>query len=434
MAGYDAAWRSFTGDGNLYPGQTYTTTVLFTPPGPYSTTETPSEGIDFFAQDPDVPSSYDSFGHQVLGIYLGPKPSGPTFDVSIHTTLSDEHPKVNLQIPLPFTGTASSPQAVTISFTQLAQGNWILTMVSGATTLTLTSQQYGATWNTAQGLDGVRYFTSQGGTNPGGPLEWKDTSVSAVPPGSKPVVKDFNGNGYDDLVLENTATGERLIWLLNNGAYSSTLSTLPTAAPSWHIVGVGDFLGNGQPDLVLEKSVTNEHVIWILNNGVLQYGIEVKPMSSGWRVVGAGDFDGDGNADLVCENSGTGQRVIWLMKQGVYSSSIALPTSGPAWHVVGVGDFLGNGESDLILENLVTNEHVICILNNGVLDHGIELKPMSAGWHVAGVGDFNGDGNADLVLQNANGQRVIWLLQNGVYSSSISLPTGSSNQWQIADH
>lgn len=71
------------------------------------------------------------------------------------------------------------------------------------------------------------------------------------------MVKDFNGNGYDDLVLENTATGERLIWLLNNGAYSSTLSTLPTAAPSWHIVGVGDFLGNGQPDLVLENSVTN---------------------------------------------------------------------------------------------------------------------------------------------------------------------------------
>lgn len=105
-------------------------------------------------------------------------------------------------IPLPFTGTASSPQAVDISFTQLAQGNWVLKMVSGTTTVTLTSQKYGATWNTAQGLDGVRYFTSQGGTNPGGPLEWKNTSVRPA----SPAAKDFNGDGNADLVWENTST------------------------------------------------------------------------------------------------------------------------------------------------------------------------------------------------------------------------------------
>jgi hypothetical protein len=136
--GYDAAWRGFTGDGTLDPGQTFSTTVLFTPPGPYSKTPTnpnqmPTEGIDFFAQDPVVSSHYDSFGHQVLGIYLGPvTTAGSAFYLAVHTTLSDENPAVFKEIPLPFTGTASSPQEVKISFTGFEQGNWILRMVSGA--------------------------------------------------------------------------------------------------------------------------------------------------------------------------------------------------------------------------------------------------------------------------------------------------------------
>ena len=176
--GYDAAWISFTGDGYLNSGQTFITNVLFTPPGPYSTTEIPTEGVDFFAQAPGVPSRYDTFGHQVLGIYLGPTtPSGPVFVLLVHTTLSDEKPSVIKTLPIPFTGTASSPQVIRIIYTQLAQGHWILKMASGATTLIFTSHEFGATWNTVQGVDAVRYFTSQGGNNPGGPLEWENMSV-----------------------------------------------------------------------------------------------------------------------------------------------------------------------------------------------------------------------------------------------------------------
>jgi len=54
--------------------------------------------------------------------------------------------------------------------------------------------------------------------------------------------------------------------------------------------------------------------------------------------------------------------------------------------------------------------------------------------------DFNGDRYADLVWENtATGGRSIWLLKNGVYSSTISLPTvsrasesrGSSSQRRL---
>ena len=246
----------------------------------------------------------------------------------------------------------------------------------------------------------------------------------------KGVDKDFNGDGYADLILQNTANGALVIWLLNNGAYSSSVG-LPTASPGWRVAGVGDFLGNGQSDLVLENANTGEHVIWILKNGVLQYGIALPSISPGWHVAGAGDFNGDGFADLIFENTTTGQRVIWLLYKGAYFSSIALPTLSPSWHISGVGDFLGNGQSDLVLENTVSGHCDIWILADGVLQYGIGLPAASAGWYLAGAADFTGNGQADLVWENIlNGQRVIWLLNQGVYSSSIALPT-LSTKWDI---
>jgi hypothetical protein len=45
---------------------------------------------------------------------------------------------------------------------------------------------------------------------------------------------DFDGDGYADLVWENTATGRRAIWFLKNGVPSSGLM-LPTMPVEWHI-------------------------------------------------------------------------------------------------------------------------------------------------------------------------------------------------------
>jgi hypothetical protein len=227
--GYDAAWISFTGDGHLDVGQSFTTTVLFTIPGPYyggpyGTVATPTEGIDFMAQSATVPSAYDNFGHQVVGLYLGSSPSGPTFTLGVHSTVSDEKPAIYTKIPIPnnvFNSTLNGPLSVDITFKSLAGGNWTLTLVyrtyytynytytfywpsyvpggvfgGGYWTtvprtisysysywvpnyITLSSGQYGPTWNTAptEGIDAVRYFCSQGGITPGGPLEWTDMSV-----------------------------------------------------------------------------------------------------------------------------------------------------------------------------------------------------------------------------------------------------------------
>jgi glucose/arabinose dehydrogenase len=47
--------------------------------------------------------------------------------------------------------------------------------------------------------------------------------------------KDFNHDGYADLVWENTTTGQRGIWLLKNGVPSGVIN-LPTVPVVWDIV------------------------------------------------------------------------------------------------------------------------------------------------------------------------------------------------------
>jgi FG-GAP-like repeat len=442
--GFDAAWISFTGDQPyLSPGQTYSTTVLFTPPGtrggtllnPQGTpggTETPGEGVDFFAQNPGQASNptYDGFGHQVFGIYLGQNADGVTrFDVSFHTALSDENPEVNLSIPLPFTGTASSPQEVKVIFTQRDQGNWVLKMISGDNAVVLNSQEYGATWNTAQGLDGVRYFTTQGGTSPGGPTEWKNASVSQAPTDTK----DFAGGGYADLAWENTTTGQRAIWFLKNGAVSST-TYLPTTPVQWHIAGVGDFAGDGNADLVWENTSTGQRAIWYLKNGVVSSTAYLPTLPVQWHIVGVGDFKGDGNADLVWENSSTGQRAIWYLQNGAVTSSTYLPTIPVEWHIAGVGDFNNDGNDDLVWENTRTGQRAIWFIKNGAVSSTINLPTVPVQWRIAGAGDFSGNGYAGLVWQNtATGERAIWYMKNGAVTSTTNLPKMPLT-WSIVDH
>jgi hypothetical protein len=178
---YDVAWLLFTGDGQIDVGQIYTTDLLFTPPGTYSTTQTPTEGICLIAQSPTVPPSwrYQNFGHQVLGLYVGPTSPGVyQIGLAIHNTLSDENPNQWIWLPWKFTGTAKKPMSVHFVFQQLAAGAWTLKLSSpGKNALVYGSAQQGLLWNTSTGVSAVQYFTSQGNTNPGGMLEWTNMTV-----------------------------------------------------------------------------------------------------------------------------------------------------------------------------------------------------------------------------------------------------------------
>jgi len=63
---------------------------------------------------------------------------------------------------------------------------------------------------------------------------------------------DFNQDGQADLVWENSVTGQREIWLINNGVPTTAIN-LGRVGTNWHIAGTGDFIGTGQASLVWGK-------------------------------------------------------------------------------------------------------------------------------------------------------------------------------------
>jgi hypothetical protein len=86
--------------------------------------------------------------------------------------------------------------------------------------------------------------------------------------------------------------------------------------------------------LVWENEVTGDRTIWLMNNGAPTSAINLGRVGTNWHIAGTGDFMGTGKADLVWENRLNGQRLIWVFNNGQPSSTISLPTVSPQWKIV----------------------------------------------------------------------------------------------------
>ena len=241
------------------------------------------------------------------------------------------------------------------------------------------------------------------------------------------VPRDFNWDGKPDLVWQNAATRQAVVWHLG-GAQGNQLTRLELVvrrqgAPGWTLAGAGDFNGDGKPDLVWQNDGSRQVVVWYMGGAqgnIFQWSDWLSASGvPGWRVVGMGDLNGDGKLDLVWQNDATRQLVAWYMggPQGnVFQWSDWLSSAGVAgWSVFGVSDFNRDGRLDLVWQNDVTRQVVVWYMGgpqgNAFQGWNWLAADSVAGWRVVGTGDFNSDGSPDLVWQNdATQSVVIWYL------------------------
>jgi len=181
---------------------------------------------------------------------------------------------------------------------------------------------------------------------------------------------DFNGDGKPDILLENSATGQRVLWLMGgpNSQYVTLGLDLGFLDATWHIVGLADFNGDGRPDILLENSTTGQRVLWLMggpNNAYVTLGLDLGFLDPAWHIVVLADFNGDGKPDILLENAATGQRVLWLMG-GPNSQYVTLGLDlgflDPTWHIVAATDFSGDGKPDILLENSTTGQRVLWLM------------------------------------------------------------------------
>ncbi|MEM1368801.1 MAG: VCBS repeat-containing protein, partial [Cyanobacteria bacterium P01_H01_bin.15] len=93
---------------------------------------------------------------------------------------------------------------------------------------------------------------------------------------------DFNDDSHLDVVIQNNATGEVGIWLMNHERISGFAGV--DRLDGWTVAGVGDFTQDNQADMLIQNDATGEVGIWQMNNTRISAFLGVDTLN-GWTAI-----------------------------------------------------------------------------------------------------------------------------------------------------
>jgi hypothetical protein len=341
----------------------------------------------------------------------------------------------------------------------------------------------GTTARTAiSAIAGTTVYVTQEGTTGSQPPPPPPTGTPS------PWSSDFDGDGKNDLLMQEMATGAVEAVFLDNATVKSKqpLSEQPADA-NWALVGRGDFNGDGKPDLVWQNRLDGSVTVWFMNGtthiGTAEpwvgaaAGPELQMVSASavkttgrrqgfenpnkrwsmtdttrlaaegsslagsgdpqWKAVGVGDFNRDGRPDIAWQHAGDGTLAVWLMNGTTVTETVSVtPTGVPdlLWKVVGVGDFNGDGSSDLLWRHMGTGDLNSWLMNGLSRIVAAPLNPLAVrdqNWQVGALLDANGDGKVDIVWEHTDGTIMIWHMNGTTRSTFPTLPMTVPVGWHI---
>ena len=232
---------------------------------------------------------------------------------------------------------------------------------------------------------------------------------------------DVDGDGRDDLIWETEAgqLAYTSLTALIESAPVAPLLLIGSLGPDETLVGSGDFDGNGHDDLLVEDGAAGtQRVVWLDASGAL--GDEALATLGDGPVAAIGDFDGDGRDDLA-RNGAEGGLVLHFLAGANVDARLDLGTG--AGEALATGDVDGDGDDDL----LVRDDHGTGLLAMEARTGAVHVELAgNHDWQVAGLGDFDADGRADVLWVSASG----WLIGfDGQGSEPDYLPVEPGASW-----
>ena len=220
---------------------------------------------------------------------------------------------------------------------------------------------------------------------------------------------DFDKDGDADILWRNLATEQWKVWQMQNGTRvgQNDLGDFDLAH-EWQVVGAGDTDKDGDDDVIL-NSATGEVMIWIMQNLVVStspVGVGYKP---GYTVIRVGDFNKDGDVDLLLRQNGTDVLVIWEIEDNNFVAERTLNSTGAGYNPVCTGDFDNDGDDDIMLVNSTTQQEKWFVMEN--YSRTQRVGGVNDGFVFLGCGDYDGDGDTDSLWQRSSDDKNRVVLQ-----------------------
>ncbi|HYE50812.1 MAG TPA: calcium-binding protein [Azospirillaceae bacterium] len=157
-------------------------------------------------------------------------------------------------------------------------------------------------------------------------------------------VEQFAGSGADDLLLFDAAARYLSIHDVSGG----TVSRLMPLDADTRLAGTGDINGQGGDELVFLNQATGAVYAYSMD-GQWRDLLGLSP-GSGWSLAGIGNVTGDAAEELVFRNSQSSATLVWEMaKAGLGFRDFAMLTQD--WTVRAFQDLTGDGLDDLLVQH-----------------------------------------------------------------------------------
>ena len=241
---------------------------------------------------------------------------------------------------------------------------------------------------------------------------------------------DFNGDGVQDLVVEDDTGVGFVSVLLGDGAGGyGPAAQFATNQARPHGLSVGDVNRDGHLDIVCGNELGSNVVLLLgLGDGTFRTASTITTAIAQSRETALADFNGDGRLDLVVSDINNAR--LWLLLgngDGTFRSGTAIPAGGtPSYFTVADAD--GDGHLDLIVGNGGGGD--VSVIRGDGAGRFADQRRFAAGSgpQRPAVADVNGDGILDIVVANFSSNTVSVLLgiDGLAYAPGVHTAVGSS--------
>jgi hypothetical protein len=102
----------------------------------------------------------------------------------------------------------------------------------------------------------------------------------------------------------------------------------------WHMIASDDLNSDGKDDILLEHPTNGNRVLWMMSNGAVEGAALLGTLPTEWHISATTDIDGDAFSDILLENHSDGARAAWLEDgHGGVTSAPLLTYLDTKWHM-----------------------------------------------------------------------------------------------------